>query len=204
MISRKRKTRSDKKRDVKPTISVQLYELINRISYVTNTPIKDVAEVICKKGLFTTPVLEYLSDYFRRDYWANNNVLYPGNAERTAYKITRGISKRRISIRFLQQEHDILARLAYSLDLTVSSATALLLEYSIMNTDIVNVYISNHVKKELDSNRMKQLREVMKYINKNSPYEEEISLGALISFIMDEFRGTTSNLQQSIRKFLDE
>lgn len=203
--TRERKTRADKKRDVKPTIPIQLYECIARISYVTNTPIKDVAETICKKGLISAVVLEHLSNHFRRDFWADSHVLYPGNVDRPPYRLpSKGIAKRRISIRFQQQTHDKLARLAYSLDMTISSATAFLLQSAIMNTDIVNHYISLHVKKNLDKNRMKQLKEVLRYINMNNPYEEEISLGALVSFIVDEFRDTASSLQRSVQRFLED
>lgn len=123
--------------------------------HVTNAPMKDVGELICKKGLYSTAVIEYLSRNFKRDYWANSNILYTGNIERVSYVASRGMSKRRITMRFLQKDHDKLVRLAYSLDITTSSATGLLLKSSVKNTDIVNTFISNYVKKELDPNRMK-------------------------------------------------
>lgn len=203
-VIRERKIRSDKRRDVKPTITIPLYECVSRLSYVTNTPMKDVGELICKKGLYSAVVIEHLSEFFRRDYWANNNILYTGDPTRDTYKIPRGIEKRRLSIRFLQRDYDKIARLSYSLDLTISSTTALLLEYSIKNTDIVNAYISYYVQKELDKNRLKQLREVLKYINSNNPYEKEITLGAFVSMLMEEFRGRTYTIKESINRWLDE
>jgi len=201
---RSRKVRSDKKRDIKPTIPIQLYECVNRISYVTNTPIKDVGELICRKGLYSAVVIEHLSNYFRRDYWATNHSIYIGNLKQSPYMIPKGIPKQRITMRFSQTNHDRLARLAYSLDLTVSSATGLLLESSIKNTDIVNAFISNFVKNELDPNRMKQLREVLKVINKNNHYEDEITLGAFISMLMEEMKDTTFTMTESIKRWLDE
>lgn len=201
---KERKVRSDKKRDIKPTIPIQLYECVSRISYVTNTPIKDVGELICKKGLYSTSVIDYLSNHFRRDYWANNNTLYTGNMEQSPYLVPKGIAKRRITMRFLQRDHDKLARLSYSLDLTTSSSTGLLLEASIKNTDIINTFISNSIKKELDSNRMKQLREILKFINKNNPYEENITLGEFISMLMDEVKETTFTMKESIKRWLDD
>ncbi|WP_077324093.1 hypothetical protein [Virgibacillus siamensis] len=199
-----RKIRSDKKRDVKPTIPIQLYECVSRISYVTSTPMKDVGELICKKGLYSTAVVEYLSQYFKRDYWANSNVLYTGDMEHAGYAAPRGMSKRRMTMRFLQKDHDKLVRLAYSLDITTSAATGLLLEASVKNTNIVNAFILNYVKKELDPKRMKQLREVLKFINKNNPYQEEITLGAFISMLMDEVKETTFTLTESLKKWLDD
>lgn len=201
---RERKVRSDKKRDVKPTIPVQLYECVNRLSYVTNTPIKNVGELICKKGLYSTFVMEHLSDHFRRDYWTNNNTMYIGNLDHSPYSAPKGIPKQRMTMRFTQRDHDKLARLAYSLDLTVSSATGLLLDASVKNTDIVNAFISSYVKKELDPNRMKQLREVLKFINQNNPYKKEITLGAFISMLMEEVKDTTFTATESIKRWLDE
>jgi len=197
-----RKVRSDKKRDIKPTISVQLYECVNRLSYITNTPIKDVGVMICKKGLYSTVVIEYLSNYFRRNYWANNNTMYIGELDRASYIFDKGIPKQRMTMRFTQSDHDKLARLAYSLDLTISSAVALLLETSIKNTDIVNAFISNQARKELDPQRMKQLREIIKYINQNNPYEKEISLGATISMIMEEVKETAFTMSESVKHWM--
>ena len=67
METKKRKVRSDKKRDVKPTISSNLKHCIYRLSYITSTPVKDVAETLCEKGLRSRKVMDYLSTYFRRD-----------------------------------------------------------------------------------------------------------------------------------------
>src|SRR5690625_2703078 len=174
---RERKKRSDAKRDIKPTIPVQLYECISRLSYITNTPIKDVGVIICKRGLYSTLVIEHLANYFRRDYWASNNTMFIGDSERSTYVFEKGIPKQRITMRFTQSDHDKLARLAYSLDLTISSAVALLLKISVKNTDIVNAFISKQARNKLDPNRMKQLREVVKFINKNNPRSEERRVG---------------------------
>src|SRR5699024_3276034 len=160
---RERKVRSDKKREIRPTIPVELYECIARLSYIIDMPIKDVGMLICKKGLYTTTVVECLSNHFRRDYWADNNVMYTGNVECSRYVFPKEISKRRITMKFYQSDHDKVARLAYSLDLTVSSATTLLLETSIKHTGVIDALVSRQARKKLDSKRMKQLREVVKF-----------------------------------------
>ncbi|WP_245579618.1 hypothetical protein [Alteribacter aurantiacus] len=75
-----RKVRSDKKRDVKPTIPFQLRECIYRLSYITNRPVKDVAEAICLYGLASKKVMEHLSKNFRRDFMGES-TLYVGDLE---------------------------------------------------------------------------------------------------------------------------
>ncbi|MCJ7992628.1 hypothetical protein MUB15_31250, partial [Priestia sp. OVS21] len=69
---KQRKVRCDKKRDVKPTIPIHLKECIYRLSYITNTPVKDVTESICISGLKSPKVMDYLSHYFRRGFSFEN------------------------------------------------------------------------------------------------------------------------------------
>ncbi|AIE58946.1 hypothetical protein [Bacillus methanolicus] len=82
---KERRTRSDKKRDVKPTITIQLKECIYRISYITNTPVKDVAETICEAGLVSRKVMDYLSQHFRRPVRLKN-TLYMGDLDRPSLR----------------------------------------------------------------------------------------------------------------------
>lgn len=199
-----RKVRSDKKRDIKPTIPITLYECISRLSYITNTPIKDVGVTICKKGLYSAAVMEYLANYFKRDYWANNNTLYIGDITNPMYQFPKDTLKKRLTMRFKQSDHEEMARLAYSLDVSVSSCANLLLDASIKNTDILNAFISGKVKKELDPQRMKQLREVYKFMNENNPYNEKVSFSMFISVLLDELKQTSFKMSQSLQDWLDK
>lgn len=199
-----RKERSDKKRDIRPFIPTELYECFSRTSYVTNTPMKDIGVMVCKKGLYSAAVIELLANHFRRDYWANNNTMHTGDLNRPPFKLPKGISKQRITMRFSQSDYDKVARLAFSLDTSISAATGLLIETAFMNTDIINAIITNQVKSALDSKRMKQLREIIKYINKNSPYHEERTVGEIVSFILEEMKATAFTMSESVKEWLKE
>ncbi|MEK1828812.1 hypothetical protein AAAC51_06585 [Priestia megaterium] len=50
---KKRKIRSDKKQSIKPTVDLEIYECIARINHITRTPMKDVGEYICQRGMFS-------------------------------------------------------------------------------------------------------------------------------------------------------
>jgi|HigsolmetaAR206D_1030411.scaffolds.fasta_scaffold00003_178 hypothetical protein len=201
---KKRKVRSDKKRDVKPTIPLSLYECVSRISYITRTPIKDVAEYLCVRGLEEQEVIEALSGRFRRKYWFKN-TLFIGRPERMAERVLKSREpKQRISIRFPQIIHDQIADLAYSLDMTVSSATALLLDASAKHAGILDDYIARHVTNTLDSARKKQLKEVIRYLKKDNPYAEEITLARLISYIVEEVMDHTINAKRAVESWLDK
>ncbi|MES9681645.1 hypothetical protein ABWK22_01690 [Gottfriedia acidiceleris] len=200
-----RKIRSDKKKDVKPTVNLGLYDCVSRISFITNTPMKDVGEVFCTHGLYSEKVIEYLSKNFRRDYTFNSTI-YRGNRELLTRRVKqRSDSTTRVTIRFTQEVADKLADLAYALDTTVSTATALLLNASIKNTDIVNEYVLRHVEETLDAKRMRQLYAVLEYVRKQNPYsDEEITMSQLVSYIMDGFQGQKHNAKLTIESWLDK
>lgn len=199
---RRRKIRSDKKVDCKPTITIDLKECIYRLSYITNTPVKDISEAICLSGIQSKPIIDYLSRYFKRDYRFKNTI-YIGRLENdTLNKRKYGIQTDRISIRFRQEDYEEINRLAYSLAVTPSKATALLLEYTIYKTDFLNRFVKNYLKSELDDNRLKQLNEVLKFINDNNPYDERISFMAFYSYLFDELKMNSISLKNSITQWL--
>lgn len=199
-----RKVRSDKKRDVKPTISEQLRETVYRISYITNIPVKDIAETICNHGITSRKVMDNLSANFRRTVRLRN-TLYMGVLERPSLQRKRFTGRtERISIRFQQDDYENITTLAFALDVTPSRATALLLDASIRDSDFINYYIRDYLKTQLNDHRMTELKKVLKYINKNNPYEEEISWGLLLAYIYDEVREAGVTLSDSITSFINK
>lgn len=202
--TKKRKVRSDKKRDVKPTISNNLRECIYRLSYITNTPVKDVVEILCEKGLKSRKVIDYLSQHFRRNFQFLNTV-FIGNYERESLQHKYQSGKNvRITTRFNSNIYEDISSLAYALDVTPSKATALLLEASVRNTNILNAFVKTYLHGQVDNSRMKELKQVLKYINKNNPYKEEISWFALLSMIFDDIKDSTSNVKDKIHSWIDK
>lgn len=200
----KRKTRSDKKRDVKPTISINLKDCIYRLSYITNTPVKDVAEILCVKGLQSRKVMEYLSQYFRRDFQLLNTI-YIGDFRRESLQRKYQSGKNeRITIRFTQTSYEDIFSLSCALDVTPSKATALLLDASIRNTNLLNAFVKTYLHEHLDNNRMKELKQVLKYINKNNPYNEEISWFTLLAMMFEDIKESTNNVKEVIQNWMDQ
>jgi hypothetical protein len=200
---KKRKTRSDKKRDVKPTIPA-LKSCIYRVSFITNTPVKDVAEILCVKGLRSRKVMDHLSNFFRRDLHFSQ-TLYMGDLERESLQRKRQEGeKERITVRFTQPVFEDINSLAYALDVTPSKATALLLDASIRNTNLLNAYIKMHLHHHLDPGRMKELKKVLKFINQDNPYDEEISWFTLVSKIFEDIKESTNNVKLAIHHWMDK
>lgn len=204
VMTKERKTRSDKKRDVKPTISVDLKNCVYQLSYITNTPVKDVVEIICEKGLQSRRVLEYLSKNFRREFQFMNTI-YMGDLGRESLQRKYQSGKNeRITTRFTQDTFEIIKKLSDALDVTPSKATALLLDASVRNTNLLNNFVKAYLYNHIDDNRMKELKLVLKYINKNNPYNEEISWLTLLSIIFEEIKESTGSVKQTIHNWLDK
>ncbi|MDQ0273479.1 hypothetical protein J2S17_005411 [Cytobacillus purgationiresistens] len=200
---KKRKVRSDKKRDVKPTVNQQLHECIYRLSYITNNPVKDVGVHICLAGIESKKVIELLSNSFRRNYRMGQTV-YFGELEHAGIQIQKEGIRKRLTLRFVQASYDQIADLAYALDVTPSSATAILLDAAVRNTEVVNEYLREYVEENLDKNRVRELKEVLQFINKNNPYDEEITLTMLVSYLFEDFMDSTRNISKVIGEWIDK
>lgn len=197
-VERIRKVRSDKKRDVKPTVALALKDCIDRLSYITNRPIKDISEEICEHGLYSRTVIELLSEKFRRNYTFKSTI-YVGDLNRESVQKERikGI-KERITIRFTQDMYEKINNLSYSLDVTPSKATALLLDATIRNSEFISQFLEKHIYQDLDVNRQRELKEILKFINKNNPYKKEITLSALVAYYFDEIKNGLISFQDFI------
>ena len=195
-----RKVRSDKKRDVKPTVPLALKESVDRLCYITNRPIKDIAEEICVCGLNSRKVIELLSSNFRRNYTFRNTVMM-GDLNRVSLQKERikGI-KERITIRFTQDVYERINSLSYSLDVTPSRATALLLDGTFRNGEFISQFLEKHIVQELDVNRQRELKAILKFINKNNPYDKEVTLSALVAYYFDEIKSGLISFQDFIEK----
>lgn len=201
---KKRKVRSDKKRDVKPTISTDLKNCIYRLSYITNTPVKDVVEIICERGLNSRKIIEYLSNHFRRDFRFGNTI-YMGDINRTSLQRKYQSGKtERITTRFSQVTFEKIKSLSDALDVTPSKATALLLDASVRNTNLLNSFVKSYLHNNIDKNRMKELKLVLKYINKNNPYNEEWSWFTLLSMIYEDAKDSAINVKEAINTWMNK
>ncbi|PEB42254.1 hypothetical protein [Bacillus pseudomycoides] len=201
---KRRKVRSDKKREIKPSVPLNLYECVSQISYVLEKPMKQVAEELCKEGLCSEKVIDKLSIYFTRDYWKDQYTLIRGFSGNQRYNIYDGVDKRRVSIRFEQSTYNRLSALSFALDLTPSSGTALLLKTAISDPSVMEMYFMKYLSDELDSRRMQQLKYILNYIGEENDLDVEFDINTFIAYMIDQTKRKTVKLKQAITKFLDE
>ncbi|GLI84815.1 hypothetical protein ANABIO32_25320 [Rossellomorea marisflavi] len=209
MVGKKRKVRADKKKDCKPSIPVHLKETIYRLSYITNTPVKDVGVELCKRGILSRKVMEHLIGHLKRSIRFKNSLLM-GDLDNPDHPFTvRGKEKKeRITLKFEQGEDNTfenISTLAYGLAVTPSMATAILLEASMTEADLVNAFVEDYIGTQLNQGRVKELKKILHYINENNPYGEEFSWAEFFDMIFDEIKikvGST-NIKRSLNRWID-
>ncbi|WWS90576.1 hypothetical protein V6B14_22400 (plasmid) [Sporosarcina psychrophila] len=199
---RVRKVRIDKKMDVKPTVPIALADTVNRLSFITDTPVWEVVEKICINGFQQKKVISYLSQNFRRTVRIGN-TLYLGDINRVSVKKRMKAGKtERLTSRFKADMHESLDVLAIGLACSKSRACALLIDASVRDWDFVNEFVRSYLEDNIDEERMKELKKVMKYINADNPYDEVFSWAAFLSYIFDEVKGSTGKIQDTVKEFI--
>lgn len=202
MEVKKRKQRSDSKKDLKPTVDIELKEALARIAYITDTPIKDVAATFIEKGLISRKVLESLSSHYRRSLRLGN-TFFMGSLDSKPIKRTSVGNTERISTRLPQHTYENLANLAYALNVTPSTAGAILLERAVRHSEILNIYVRSYLTEEVDERRMVELKRVLRYLNMNNPYAEKVSWFSFLSILRENGQGT-GTLSDVVQQFLDK
>lgn len=183
---KKRKERSDKKVDVKPTIPIHLFNCISDLSYcMDNKPIKDVVETICAEGMESKMVIQHLSKNFKRGYTMGTTV-FMGNSElgHSRYLIRKDIIKKRISTRFTRDFYERINALSNSLDCTPSTTTGMLLEASVMDITIIDRMIKPYTEK-MDKHQRRTLKTVIKYLRKDNPFIQEVEFMDVVKYLVE-------------------
>lgn len=197
-----RKTRSDKKRDIAPTVPEELRDTIYRLATITDQSMKFVAEQVCANGLTQNKVISYLSQNFRRDIRVNNTVYLGDSNIRPISKYYSNGKTARVSIRFKEEVYEKICALSYALDCTVSRACALLLDASVRDSDFINEFVKRYLEANIDADRMRELKKILKYINADNPFNEEFSWAALLSYMMDEVKETAGKVSDTVSDFI--
>lgn len=197
-----RQSRSDRKRDIKPTVTVQLRDCIYRLSFITDAPVKDVIEAILIDGSQRKKPLSHLSQYFLRDMRIGSTV-YMGDNDRVPVG-RRGANEKtvRISTRVTQSMYADLEGVAFAMGCSVSKACALLIDATVRDVDFVNDFAREYLEDRVDEERMKELKRVLKYINAGNPYSERISYAALLSYLVDEVKVGAEKVQDTVSEFV--
>ena len=150
-----RKTRVDKKIDVKPTVSIQFKNQLSTFAYLSNEPVKDIVEKLCVKGATSKPVIDEICKWFRRNYFYNNTVVV-GDPQRPRLKINIQGQSAKLTTRLKREDYDLICDLSHALDITPTSTVAVLLRVGIRNVEFMQDYAHAHLM-HLSEERKKKI-----------------------------------------------
>ncbi|MEN0645566.1 hypothetical protein MKY91_20585 [Alkalicoccobacillus gibsonii] len=208
MKTKQRQIRSDKKIDVRPTIPAQFKQIIGRLSYIVTVPEKDIIEFIINSAIRSETVLDGLSKYFVYDYMYGT-TLHLGSYDNPSIKeelnrLYERTEKVRATTRLKQTDYDNLFQLANSLNCTRSCAAWVLIERGIKDHAIIQSLLRSFLENELDPQRMKQLEEMIHFINKNKESgEEDFTLIEMLSYFRSQVKNGTGSIISHLKKLLD-
>lgn len=194
-----RKVRSDKKREVKPVIKLELKDAIYRLSYITYTPVKDVCARLCMYVITDKHMIGQYARYFQRDIRLENTLYFGSSSNKRFTKRDPGETSR-VTVRFTQAEYDSIAILSYALDCTPSRTVAILLYAAMRHLKYVNRYVKEYLDGHLSENQMRELRGVLKYINLKN--EASQSWMSLIGTIVDEVSAPITRVKDAVSEYL--
>jgi len=156
-----RKTRSDKKVDVKPTMSINLKNQLYSFAYLCDEPVKDCAEKLCIDGATSKVIIDDICKWFRRNYIYHNTVAI-GDSERQKLKIHIQGESDKVTIRFKQKDYDLLCELAHALDVTPTTTSGILIKTTLTNVEFMQQYAHEHLMHLSD----KQKKDIDVFLNK--------------------------------------
>lgn len=194
-----KKTRSDKKRAVAPLIGDGYYELVSRIGYICDLPLKAVGEMIIREGIKSKKLVGEISKQFRRQFTMDGNHLYLGQLERPAYRTHERGECKRLYMKFYSFEYERFSDLAYALDCSCAAAVGLLIKSSLVNKEIMYQVLSQGIIRNLDASRIDQLKRFCRHLDSQSD-DHYITLPAAVSHAL--YLGLSS--QKKLNKTIDE
>lgn len=154
-----RLVRSDKKVDVKATMSVQSKKNLHDFALLCNEPIKDVAERLIVLSVISRDVIEKLCIWFRRDYRYDVSIVF-GDESRARLSVKNNGETGIVSIKFKRQNYDALCAVAYALDITPSAAASVLIVLSMQNHSFMSEYVNVHLT-HLDQPRIVTIKKFL-------------------------------------------
>lgn len=200
-ITKKRKVRSDKKENIKPTILLEVKTAITRLAYITDTPVKDIGEYLCKEALKSNEIMGAIAKHLKRDIIIDD-TLYRGIRKDTSInRRTDAGECERITIRVPIEVNDLIEDLAYSLGCFKARACAVLIEHAINDYGIVDDFVRGFLEDGLDKHKMRELKKLKKFINDNDS-NSEFTWASLLSVIIDEVNSPLDNPEKVVEEYL--
>lgn len=196
-----KRQRSDKKRDVKPTILVKIKDAVYRLSYITKTSVKDVGEQMIIHSINSRKIVDDLSKYFRRQIHMKDTI-FRGNIEMPRIAKREEGEREQVTTRLKQRDYEIVSALAYALDVSPTRVCAILLDAAMHDFDFINSYVRKYLTTELTPGQLNELQKILLFVNNDDEVEEKLSLADLLSRIVNEVSAPITKLKDTVNDFI--
>lgn len=154
-----RKVRTDKKRDVKPTISYYVKESLYDYSSIIEEPVKDAAEKLVEVGLKSETILLLFQPIMIGNYRLENRF-FIGNRPLPVKIYYRGATGK-VTIKFNQETYEQLRNLAFAIGHPPTSTAALMIRKTLYSYDFMEYFIERHLD-YLDNRRKVELQRFLR------------------------------------------
>lgn len=180
---RRRKIRSDKKKQIRPSLNLEIYESIYRLSTITRRPVKDICEILILHGLKSDEILVSLSQYLKRNIQVKNSI-YRGHIDNEPlYDVYTDARRNRVSFTLQMETYDLLYTMAYCFGVSVSKMAAVLLFESLIDIDFIESFLESYLD-SLNDTRKRELRKLLKYIQ--SETAQNFTLADLLAYLVEQ------------------
>lgn len=195
------RTRIDKKKQIKATISIDLKDALFRIKHITRTPVKDVCEYLVHELLFDHKTYVELNKYMHHDVRLDDST-YRGHS--TNQQISKHVGERtdRVTINFKRHDYDAIYNLSYALAISPSRTVGLLLDMAMSDLHIVNGYVKEYLQDNLNDGELKELKLLLRYVNNSNPDHQ--SWLALLTTILHKKGSAMLKIREIVQEFLSD
>lgn len=159
-MKKDRKIRSDKKREIRPTLSSYVKEDIYTYSYLTEQPVKDVCVFLLSEGLQNDKILGGFQSIMLHDFQVGNTVYIGNRKGGFPVRLKWDLETGRITTKLTQDLYEQLNRLSYAIDLSVSSTCALMLKSVLYSYEFMDEHLLLY-KRVLDKKRYNELEKFL-------------------------------------------
>lgn len=166
-----RKTRSDKKREVKPTISAYIKRNLFTLAKIVDLPLKDVALIMIGDGLFDDRVLKEFQPLMVSNFCIGNTT-YIGNRENHPISIKYRGGKEKISIRFPSIVYENLRNLSFAIGAPPTTTASLMLRKAMFNSSFMESHVIEYSRHIENVQRVDELKRFIEYLPNTIPKED--------------------------------
>ena len=184
-------------KEVQPFIKKTTKNVIYKMSYITNQPVKQICGDLCLHSLADKrKLIEELAPFVKWSIKIDDVVCSPADKPIKDYPLS-GNDLERVNVKIDINSFELVRGLAYSVGWSIAKVVAFCIERSMSDFDFLNQYISEFIETSMDNNEKSIIN---KFANKiNESLDDELSIPMLLIDIVEE-KPIDQNLTEAVQQ----